>query len=156
MKWGEQWNLPEVEVGSKFKMLKSIMQKIPIDCQVIVFSCFSEVLDVCEKVLENAMDNGEMNKREVSRVRGGMTKNKRRKIFAKFLEKETKKGQEKEKEEEEDDDDDDEPKEPKIGNILLILFSVGGIGLNFTGCHYGIFMEPQYNPQVEQQAVARM
>ena len=42
------------------------------------------------------------------------------------------------------------------GTVLLLLIQVGGLGLNLTAGHYGIFMEPAYNPQAEKQAEDRM
>lgn len=120
-------------VGCKFARLTDIIEnEIPHNCKVIVFSRFVEVLRLCETAINAAVSSGKMKKRSLSLVIGKKSKKERIQHFANF----------------QTDNGD--------GAILLVLYILGGIGLNLIGSHYGIFMEPQFNPQVELQAADRM
>lgn len=123
------------EFGCKFAQFVNIIaKKIPITCRVIVFSGFVQVLLLCKEAIKAAICSGQMEKRKVKICTGKASATRRKVLFEQFGSENTK----------------------GDGTILLVLYAVGGVGLNLTGCHHGIFMEPQYNPHIELQAADRM
>ena len=125
-----------MEPGSKFKQMVSTIENIvPIDSKVIVFSAFVEVLTLCTEAVEWAITDGKMQRRKYFTVVGKTSVKNKKTLFSIFRNKND---------------------ERAIGAILFLLIQVGGVGLNLVGCNYGIIMEPQYNPQIERQAIDRM
>ena len=152
------------DIGYKFlKMTNIIENEIPIDCKVIVFSEYVEVLKLCKSAIESAISKGQMKHRKVKTCIGRTDVKKRAKYFKMFGIEQNRAGSVR--------DVHDAEKHAKVlrkfgsgakaakhhkGTILLVLYIIGGIGLNLTGCHYGIFMEPMFNPHAEYQAANRM
>ena len=129
-----------------------------------MYSEYVEVLKLCKCAIESAIASGQMQKRKVISCIGKTTAKKRAKYFNMFsIKKKTK-----EASPEAENVVRRAQKYAKVltkfgrrskenkGTILLVLYVIGGIGLNLTGCHYGIFMEPLFNPQAELQAADRM
>lgn len=152
-----------LQIGCKFlKMTDIIQNEIPIDCKVIVFSEYVEVLKLCKNAIMSAISTGQMKERKVKTCIGRTEAKKRAKYFEMFGIKSRDEPQDAAKRGKRAD------KHAKVlskfrsgsghhkGTILLVLYVIGGIGLNLTGCHYGIFMEPMFNPQAEFQAANRM
>lgn len=126
--------IPDLYSGCKFQGLVSLLEKtIPQDQKVVVFSQFVSVLQICSFVIKQSPL---LCSREVLTVSGETSQLQRSNVFEEFAgvccdEKYT-------------------------SAILLLLVQVGGVGLNFTACHYAIFMDPSFNPQVERQAADRL
>ena len=148
-------------------------ENIPNDCKVLVFSEFVQVLFLCKKAIEAAISSGQMTERPVKVLIGRTNKKLRDEYFKLFGsgETSTKKDGDGNAETVEEaakrlavnvlrefrgGKDENKEEDENKGTILLVLFILGGVGLNLTGCHYGIHMEPLYNPHTELQAADRM
>ena len=100
-----------------------------------MFSEFGLALTHCESAILYAQQTGKIVQRKLYKIEGKSTTDERNEAFKEFG-----------------------LGEPTEGNgaILLTMHSIGGVGLNLTGCHFAIFLEPLHNPQAERQAVNRM
>lgn len=160
----------KLEMGCKFSKLTQVLEeKIPIDCKVIVFSEFVQVLFLCKKAIEDAISSGQMKKRDVKVLIGKTSAKKRAEYFELFGPKTKKTSKENDGGGNADTDEEAAHRlaadvlaefrhggNESKGTVLLVLFVLGGVGLNLTACHYGIHMEPLYNPYTELQAADRM
>lgn len=45
---------------------------------------------------------------------------------------------------------------PRKPNVMLLSITAGGVGLNLVGANHVFFMEPNWNPQTELQAMDRV
>lgn len=91
---------------------------------MLVFSSSKTLLKLCAEGVEAAFLDGTLKVRRHDVCSADNQKQERERYFADF------------------NKDDGE------GFILYVVIQIGGVGLNFQGCHYGIFMEPNFNPQV--------
>ncbi len=128
-----------IEIGTRVSTLISIIETIPSNARIIIFSEFAMVLEICKNAIVCAQQTGKIVERKLYKICGTANAEKRNEAFDEF-------------------GLDIEPDKAKheTGAILLTVHEIGGIGLNLTGCHYAIFVEPLYNPQAERQAVNRM
>lgn len=124
-----------------------------------MFSEFVEVLTICKETIEDAIESGQMKSRNIKICIGKTSKKQRAENFSLFGNKTpTKKNDSNggKKAAERAKQLNEFRSENNSGTILLCLYVIGGIGLNLIGCHFGIFMEPIFNPQMEIQAGDRM
>jgi len=120
-------------MGSKMREFFRIVNEIiPQNEKIIVFSAFKIALQRCADMATSLLKKSLLKERILYFVSGEDSPMKRKDIFDAFQ------------------------RERSGGAVCFVVTTVGGLGLNLTKCHYGILLEPCYNPQVERQAMDRM
>ena len=124
LKKDERRNFP-TKMSTKTTEMMEILAQIPDNEKVLIFSQFTNTLEIIEESLEETEWND-----QVLYYHGGLSPGKKEDILTEF---------------------DTNPEK----RILLISIKSGGVGLNLVQANHVILMDPWWNQAVEEQAVAR-
>ncbi len=121
---------PSVKLDSLMDMVREIVAQ---KRKVLIFSQFTEMLDIIKKELENEKINFAYMSGQTKDRKGEIEKFNENKIEAGIGNK----------------------KEGELVNVFLLSIKVGGTGLNLMAADTVIIFDPWWNPSVEAQAVDR-